>query len=67
MVISLIQQEIQVEILSGVLMEAYFVSTKFYKIDKNEVIQDLKTIICFEGVINKILLKFFKRFYLHFL
>ncbi|WP_252972834.1 hypothetical protein [Campylobacter helveticus] len=67
MVISLIQQEIQVEILSGVLMEAYFVSTKFYKIDKNEIIQDLKTIICFEGAINKILLKFFKRFYLHFL
>ena len=45
--------QIQVEILSGVLMEAYFVLTKFYKIDKSEVIQDLKTIICFEGVINK--------------
>ncbi|MCR2040454.1 PIN domain-containing protein [Campylobacter helveticus] len=45
--------QIQVEILSGILMEAYFVLTKFYKIDKSEVIQDLKTIICFEGVINK--------------
>ena len=46
-------RQIQVEILSGILMEAYFVLTKFYKIDKSEVIQDLKTIICFEGVINK--------------
>lgn len=44
--------QIQVEILSEVLMEAYFVLTKFYKIDKSEVIGDLKTILCFEGVIN---------------
>ena len=33
-------------------MEAYFVLTKFYKIAKNEVIGDLKTILAFEGVIN---------------
>lgn len=44
--------KIQVEILEGVLMEAYFVLTKFYKIAKNDVIGDLKTILAFEGVIN---------------
>lgn len=45
--------EIQAEILSEVLMEAYFVLTKFYKIDKAEVLQDLKAILCLEGVVNK--------------
>lgn len=44
--------KIQVEILEGVLMEAYFVLTKFYKIAKNDAICDLKTILAFEGVIN---------------
>ena len=41
------------EILSEVLMEAYFVLTKFYKIAKAEVLQDLKTILCLEGIVNK--------------
>lgn len=43
----------EVEILSDVLMEAYFVLTKFYKLPKIEVISDLKTILSFEGVVNK--------------
>ena len=43
----------EVEILSGVLMEAFFVLTKFYKLPKIEVISDLKTILSFEGVVNK--------------
>jgi predicted nucleic-acid-binding protein len=34
-------------------MEAFFVLTKFYKIPKNEVISDLKTILSLEGIINK--------------
>ena len=44
---------LEVEILSEVLMEAFFVLTKFYKLPKSEVISDLKTILSFEGVVNK--------------
>ena len=44
---------IRVEILSSVLMEAFFVLTKFYKLPKKEVISDLKTILLLEGVVNK--------------
>jgi predicted nucleic-acid-binding protein len=44
---------IEVEILSEVLMEAFFVLTKFYKIPKIEVISDLKTILSLEGVVNR--------------
>jgi len=44
--------KLQVEILDTVLMEAFFVLTKFYKLPKNEVINDLKTILAFNGVIN---------------
>jgi len=47
------QGSMEVEILSGVLMEAFFVLNKFYKIPKVEVISDLKTILSFEGVVNK--------------
>jgi len=47
------QGSMEVEILSGVLMEAFFVLTKFYKLPKIEVISDLKTILSFEGVVNK--------------
>jgi len=43
---------LQVEILEGVLMEVFFVLTKFYKLPKNEVIDDLKNILALEGVIN---------------
>ena len=44
--------KLQVEIVDGVLMEAYFVLTKFYKLPKNEVINDLKAILTLNGVIN---------------
>ena len=44
--------KLQVEILEGVLMEAFFVLTKFYKLPKDEVIDDLKTILALNGVIN---------------
>ena len=44
--------KIQVEILDGVLLEAFFVLTKFYKLPKNEVINDLKTILTLNGVVN---------------
>jgi len=47
------QGSMEVEILSDVLMEAFFVLTKFYKLPKAEVISDLKTILSFEGVVNK--------------
>ena len=44
--------KLQVKILESVLMEAYFVLTKFYKLPKEEVINDLKTILAFNGVVN---------------
>jgi len=44
--------KLQVEILDGVLMEAFFVLTKFYKLPKDEVMNDLKTILALNGVIN---------------
>ncbi|MBA1438005.1 MAG: PIN domain-containing protein [Epsilonproteobacteria bacterium] len=44
--------KLQVEILDGVLMEAFFVLTKFYKLPTNEVIDDLKTILALNGVVN---------------
>ncbi len=43
---------LEVEILDGVLMEAYFVLTKFYKLPKDEVIADLKMILSLDGVVN---------------
>ena len=46
------QCEIEVHILESVLMEAFFVLTKFYKLPKEEVINDLKRILSLEGVIN---------------
>ena len=44
--------KLQVEILDGVLMEAFFVLTKFYTLPKEEVIGDLKTILALNGVVN---------------
>jgi predicted nucleic-acid-binding protein len=44
--------KIEVEILEGVLMEAFFVLTKFYKLPKKDVILDLKTILALNGVVN---------------
>ncbi len=45
--------KLQVEILEGVVMEAFFVLTKFYKLPKNDVIDDLKSILNMNGVINQ--------------
>ena len=47
------QGSMKVEILSDVLMEAFFVLTKFYELPKKEVISDLKVILSFEGVVNR--------------
>lgn len=44
--------EQDIVILDGVVMEAFFVLTKFYQLPKAEVIDDLKTILAFAGVIN---------------
>lgn len=44
--------EIEVHILESVVMEAFFVLTKFYKLPKEEVSNDLKRILSLEGVIN---------------
>lgn len=46
------QCEIEVHILESVIMEVFFVLTKFYKLPKNEVINDLKRILSLEGVVN---------------
>ena len=49
--------QIKAEILDSVLMEVYFVLVKFYKLPKNEVIEDLKKIIALKGITgDKILL-----------
>ena len=49
--------QIKAEILDSVLMETYFVLVKFYKLPKNEVIEDLKKIIALKGITgDKILL-----------
>jgi len=44
--------EQDIVILDSVVMEAFFVLTKFYHLPKAEVIDDLKTILAFAGVIN---------------
>ena len=43
---------LRVEILESVLMEVFFVLVKFYKLDKSEVINDLKSILTLRGVVN---------------
>jgi predicted nucleic-acid-binding protein len=42
----------QVLIFDTVLMEAFFVLTKFYKLPKEEIVTDFKSILNFEGVVN---------------
>jgi len=44
--------DLQVEILESVLMEVFFVMTKFYNLPKDEVIDDLKRILSLQGVVN---------------
>ena len=49
--------QIKAEILDSVLMEAYFVLVKFYKLPKDEVLEDLKKLIALKGITgDKILL-----------
>lgn len=49
--------EYEVEILESVVMEVLFVLIKFYKLPKDEVIDDLKKIIAFRGIVgDKVLL-----------
>lgn len=43
---------LEVEILEGVLMEAFFVLTKFYKLPKKSVLSDLKIILSLGGIVN---------------
>ena len=43
----------EVEILESVMMEVLFVLTKFYKLPKKEVIEDLKKIIALRGVVGE--------------
>ena len=43
--------EYEVEILESVVMEVLFILIKFYKLPKDEVIDDLKKIIAFRGVV----------------
>lgn len=51
------QGELKGEILESVLMEIFFVMTKFYKIPKNELIDDLKKIVAMSGIVgDKVLL-----------
>lgn len=46
------QGEQEIIIIDSVVMEALFVLNKFYRLPKEEVIDDLKTILAFAGVIN---------------
>ena len=49
--------EYEIEILESVLMEVFFVLTKFYKLPKSDVIEDLKKIVALRGVTgDKVLL-----------
>jgi len=43
---------LQVEIISEVLMEVLFVVTKRYKVPREIVIEKLKSILLFDGVVN---------------
>ncbi len=45
-------ENIKVEIIDGVIMECLYVLTKFYKLPKKEVIEDLIAILHLEGIVN---------------
>ncbi|HIP94045.1 MAG TPA: type II toxin-antitoxin system VapC family toxin [Leucothrix sp.] len=45
-------RRIEVKILDTVLMEVLFVLIKFYKLPKAEVVNDLKSILAMEGIVN---------------
>ncbi len=45
-------RKIEVEILDSVLMEVLFVMVKFYKLPKADVVNDLKSILAMQGIVN---------------
>lgn len=46
------RMDMHVEILDGVIMECLYVLIKFYKLPKNEVIDDMRTILYLDGIVN---------------
>ena len=62
---SVARREQEIIILDTVLMEALFVLVKFYKLDKEEVVNDLKAIIALDGVINSDKMILFEALGLH--
>lgn len=44
--------KLEVEILENVIMEALFVLTRFYDLPAAQIVNDLKSILVLEGVIN---------------
>lgn len=47
------KNEFKVEILSEVIMEILFIMTKYYEVPLRDIVQDLKTILRLEGVVNE--------------
>ena len=43
---------VEAKLLPPVLMEAFFVLTKFYGLPRNEVLQDLRTLLSMPGIVN---------------
>ena len=46
------RMDMHVEILDGVIMECLYVLIKFYKLPKNEVIDDMRTILYLDVIVN---------------
>jgi predicted nucleic acid-binding protein len=59
------RREQEIIILDTVLMETLFVMVKFYGLDKEEVVSDLKAIIALDGVINSDKMILFEALSLH--
>jgi len=49
---SIESRKIEVEILDTVIMEVLFVMIKYYKLPKADVVNDLKSILVMEGIVN---------------
>lgn len=49
---SIESRRIEVGILDTVIMEILFVMIKYYKLPKNDVVNDLKSILAMEGIVN---------------
>jgi len=59
------RREKEIIILDTVLMETLFVMVKFYGLDKEEVVSDLKAIIALDGVIKSDKMILFEALSLH--